>query len=126
MEPQFVTELQGEEATSCSVGASHAAVCTSGGDVFVWGHNLAGQLGLTDFQKRPLPTILTYFETDDDIRVRSRRPTSVPSLQYDSCPSQNEVGGLFLDSEPFRTASSDRDAPRRCGRWSAARTTAAV
>ena len=74
MEPQFVTELQGEEATSCSVGASHAAVCTSGGDVFVWGHNLAGQLGLTDFQKRPLPTILTYFETDDDIRVRSRRP----------------------------------------------------
>ena len=70
MEPQFVTELQGEEATSCSVGASHAAVCTSGGDVFVWGHNLAGQLGLTDFQKRPLPTILTYFETDDDIRVR--------------------------------------------------------
>ena len=31
MEPQFVTELQGEEATSCSVGASHAAVCTSGG-----------------------------------------------------------------------------------------------
>ena len=70
MEPQFVTELQGEEATSCSVGASHAAVCTSGGDVFVWGHNLAGQFGLTDFQKRPLPTILTYFETDDDIRVR--------------------------------------------------------
>ena len=29
MEPQFVTELQGEEATSCSVGASHAAVCAS-------------------------------------------------------------------------------------------------
>jgi len=70
MEPQFVTELQGEEATACSVGASHATVCTSGGDVFVWGHNLAGQLGLTDFEKRPLPTILTYFENDPDIRVR--------------------------------------------------------
>ena len=66
MEPQFVTELQGKKLRSSSV--SHGAVCTSGGDVFVWGHNLAGQLGLTDFQKRPLPTSWAYFETDDDIR----------------------------------------------------------
>ena len=29
-------------------------------------------------------------------KVRPRRPTSVPSLQYDSCPSHDDVGGLFF------------------------------
>ena len=70
MEPQFVTELQGEEAVGATVGASHAGCVTSGGDVFVWGHNLCGQLGLTDFSKRTTPEILTYFEQDPDIRIR--------------------------------------------------------
>ena len=32
----------------------------------------------------------------DKGKVRSRRPTSVPSLQYDSCPSHDDVGGLFF------------------------------
>ena len=50
------------------------------------------------------------------VEVRSRRPTSVPSLQYDSCPSHNEVGGLFFEFEAVRAASSDRDVPRRCKR----------
>ena len=27
--------------------------------------------------------------------VRSRRPTSVPSLQYDSCPSDEVMGSFF-------------------------------
>ena len=31
--------------------------------------------------------------------VRSRRPTSVPSLQYDSCPSHDDVGGFFFEFE---------------------------
>jgi hypothetical protein len=39
--------------------------------------------------------------------VRSRRPTSVPSLQYDSYPSHDAVGGFFFEFE------ADRDAPRR-------------
>ena len=33
----------------------------------------------------------------------------------DSCPSHHEVGGFFVDFEAVRTASSDRDAPRRWG-----------
>ena len=31
----------------------------------------------------------------------------------DSCPSDEVVGGFFFDFEAIRTASSDRDAPRR-------------
>ena len=40
----------------------------------------------------------------------SRRPTSVPSLQYDSCPSHFHESGFFVDSEAVWAASSDRDA----------------
>lgn len=69
MEPQFVMELQGEEVTDCAVGASHAAAVTSGGDIFIWGHNLCGQLGLTDFKTRVTPEILTYFEQDPALRI---------------------------------------------------------
>ncbi|KAH8045660.1 hypothetical protein JL721_12563 [Aureococcus anophagefferens] len=69
MEPQFVLELQGEEVVDTTVGASHAAAVTSGGDVFVWGHNLCGQLGLTDFRSRATPEILSYFEQDPELRI---------------------------------------------------------
>ena len=34
-----------------------------------------------------------------------------PRLSVES-PSPDEVGGLFFDFEPFRTASRDHDAPR--------------
>jgi hypothetical protein len=40
------------------------------------------------------------FEHELEAIVRSRRPTSVPSLQYDSCPSDDDVGGFFVDFEP--------------------------
>jgi hypothetical protein len=35
----------------------------------------------------------------------SRRPTSVPSLQYESSPGVMDVGGLFFEFEAVRTAS---------------------
>ena len=48
-------------------------------------------------------------------KVRPRRPTSVPSLQYDSCPSHDDVGRFFVEFEAIR------DAPRRrhrlCGKF---------
>ena len=36
-------------------------------------------------------------------KAGSRRPTSVPSLQYESSPGEEVVGGLFLDFEAVRT-----------------------
>ena len=50
-------------------------------------------------------------EDRQKIVARSRRPTSVPSLQYDSCPSHEVVGGLFFDFEPIHSCR-DRDARR--------------
>ena len=43
---------------------------------------------------------------------RSRRPAVPSRHRRDSCPSDEVVGGFFSEIEPFRTASSDRDAPR--------------
>jgi hypothetical protein len=50
-------------------------------------------------------------EDRQKIVARSRRPTSVPSLQYDSCPSHDDVGGLFFDFEPIHSCR-DRDSRR--------------
>ena len=36
-------------------------------------------------------------------KVRSRRPTSVPSLQYESSPGEEVVGGFFFDIGAVRT-----------------------
>ena len=47
-------------------------------------------------------------EDRQKIVARSRRPTSVPSLQYDSCPSHDDVGGLFFDFEPIRVETAIR------------------
>ena len=40
--------------------------------------------------------------------MRSRRPTSVPSLQYDSWPSHDAGGRFFSDFGAVRTASGPR------------------
>ena len=47
--------------------------------------------------------------------ISASRRVVVSSLHpYDSCPSHDDVGGLSFDFEAVRTASRDRDAPRRC------------
>ena len=51
------------------------------------------------------------------LSISASRCVETPSRRRrDSCPSHNEVGGFFFDFEAVRTASSDRDAPRRVGR----------
>jgi len=55
--------------------------------------------------------------------VRSRRPAVPSRHRRASCPSSDEVGGFCFDSEAVRTASRDRDAPRRSTRPSTRRLT---
>ena len=44
------------------------------------------------------------------VRIPASRGAAVPSRhRRDSCPSHDDVGGLWSKFEPFRTASSDRD-----------------
>ena len=49
--------------------------------------------------------------------ISASRGAAVPSRhRRDSFPSDEVVGGLLFDFEAVRTASKDRDAPRRCAR----------
>lgn len=49
--------LVGEEVVQVSVGASHAIARSKGGDLFVWGFNKAGQLGLGNFKRHDTPEV---------------------------------------------------------------------
>ena len=57
---------------------------------------------------------LPPFVTIDYKRISASRGAAAPSRhRRDSCPPDEVVGGFFFDFEAVRTASSDRDAPRR-------------
>ena len=50
---------------------------------------------------------------DNGADAASRGAAAPSRHRRASSPGMMEVGGFFFDFEPFRTASSDRDAPRR-------------
>ena len=56
-----------------------------------------------DFERVSGGVIDTYHtqvaDSGGPAAVRSRRPTSVPSLPYDSSPGTMDVGGLFFEFE---------------------------
>jgi alpha-tubulin suppressor-like RCC1 family protein len=61
IEPQLVKDLRGEEIVSVVGGSSHCVAVGKGGDVFVWGDNDAGQLGLGHFNHHHLVAINNSF-----------------------------------------------------------------
>ena len=57
------------------------------------------------------------FKTNGAKYISASRGAAVPLRhQRDSCPSDEVVGGFFFEFEAIRTASRDRDAPRRSTR----------
>ncbi|RYH28646.1 hypothetical protein EON65_11435 [archaeon] len=61
LEPQIMPDMAGEECTFVSLGASHCLAIGRGGDCFVWGDNNAGQLGLGNFDNKPIMCINNSF-----------------------------------------------------------------
>eukprot|EP00753_Platysulcus_tardus_P017861 PLAT6603.1.p1 GENE.PLAT6603.1~~PLAT6603.1.p1 ORF type:complete len:603 (+),score=216.03 PLAT6603.1:24-1811(+) len=61
LSPQQVTALSEKIVTSAALGDVHAAVVTEEKQVFMWGWNGVGQLGLGDTEDRLLPTLLPFF-----------------------------------------------------------------
>lgn len=53
-----------------SVGASHAAALSSGGDCFMWGAGSYGRLGFGHLRPIPVPTLLTSGLPKDTTTVR--------------------------------------------------------
>lgn len=50
LEPLMIPEMAGEECNAVALGSSHCIAMGRGGDVFVWGDNESGQLGLGHFE----------------------------------------------------------------------------
>lgn len=61
LEPALVHDLCGEDISQVAIGLSHNISCATGGDCFVWGDGIAGQLGLGDYQNRKTVSINNSF-----------------------------------------------------------------
>jgi alpha-tubulin suppressor-like RCC1 family protein len=61
--PYFISSLRNVFVVAITAGTYHFAVLSDMGQVFLWGSNSEGQLGMGDFSQRNLPVPLTYFRT---------------------------------------------------------------
>lgn len=52
--PHLVKSVKGR-CKEVNLGKNFGTILTDNGDIYVWGHNNAGQLGMGDFQDRPTP-----------------------------------------------------------------------
>jgi mitogen-activated protein kinase kinase kinase 9 len=56
--PTLVPSLSYHEIVHVACGSDHTFALTSKGEVYAWGSNFKGQLGLGDFEHRPIPTLV--------------------------------------------------------------------
>jgi alpha-tubulin suppressor-like RCC1 family protein len=59
--PYLISSLQNVFVVAVTAGAYHFAALSDTGQVFLWGSNSEGQLGMGDFSQRNLPVLLDYF-----------------------------------------------------------------
>jgi alpha-tubulin suppressor-like RCC1 family protein len=96
--PSTVTLPSGVRASRVAAGGNHALLLTSTGDVYAWGRNGSGQLGLGDQLSRAAPTKVTL--PRPAIAIAAGRDFSVAVLDDGSVYSWgiNTVGQLGDDS----------------------------
>ncbi|KAL0021375.1 hypothetical protein WJX77_009849 [Trebouxia sp. C0004] len=63
--PHLVSGLGGLKVTGVAAGLGHTVACTDGGDVYSWGWNADGQLGLGDDQSRGEPELVSHAQLED-------------------------------------------------------------
>lgn len=59
---------KGRSFVQCAAGFGHVAALTNQGDLFTWGFNVYGQLGLGDFETRYSPELVQYGATGDQLQ----------------------------------------------------------
>ena len=64
-QPQAVSALGGLKVVGIAAGLAHTVVCTDSGDVYSWGWNSDGQLGLGNDQNRSLPELVAATVLED-------------------------------------------------------------
>lgn len=62
---QLAAALGGLKVTGVAAGLGHTVACTDSGDVYSWGWNADGQLGLGDDQSRGEPELVSHAQLED-------------------------------------------------------------
>ncbi len=57
--------MGGLKVTGVAAGLGHTVACTDSGDVYSWGWNADGQLGLGDDQSRGEPELVSHAQLED-------------------------------------------------------------
>lgn len=58
MRPTIIPQLKDLKVDTICCGSEHTFAITNTGEVYGWGLNLKGQLGLGNFESRPTPTLV--------------------------------------------------------------------
>lgn len=69
--PQVVSALSGHFIEDIAVGSEHTLAVSSTGDVFSWGNNVDGQLGLGNTTTARTPQLITSLSGKNIRRVRA-------------------------------------------------------
>eukprot|EP00794_Sanderia_malayensis_P003524 gene3523-4025_t len=70
MTPRLVDSLSARKVTDVDCGLDYTAVVTADGQVFTFGENEKGQLGLGDTENHPVPTLVESLSQERVIMVR--------------------------------------------------------
>ena len=72
--PTLVETLATHTVTTVCCGWQHSIAATSCGEIYTWGKNRSGQLGLGDKETRPVPTLIPYSSFIQDATFPSSSP----------------------------------------------------
>lgn len=66
-----VKSLSNKKVTQIAAGYSHSLALTADGDVYAWGSNNSGQLGLEHWTEQTIPQRVTFFNTINIVSIAS-------------------------------------------------------
>ena len=69
LEPRIVPNMENRASASVACGFAHTVVVTDNGNVWAWGANNAGQLGLGHLNQTPTPTMVEALEEQEVTHV---------------------------------------------------------
>jgi alpha-tubulin suppressor-like RCC1 family protein len=75
--PLLISSLKIGSIIAISAGGSHSLICNSHGQVFSFGDNHYGQLGLGDRNNRSIPTLITHYGSEKIIAISAGRAHSL-------------------------------------------------
>ena len=68
MEPKLIVGLEGEGVVEVAIGPTHAAEISDGGDLYMWGAGVFGQLGVGDYAVVRTPKLVNSLQDGSTLR----------------------------------------------------------